>query len=329
MSRGYVVPIGLVALFVLSLVAPDAQSRKVPGKPATLRTVDNQPDLQGVWTFGTMTPLERPEELAGKNLTPEEIARYEKQAIETRNADRRVAVGTDADVSKAYNQFWYESKRLIGTRTSLIVDPPEGRIPALTPEGKARLARAIPIFGFQDSRMLASWLDRGLWERCITRGLPQVMLPAQYNENYQIFQTRDYVVVHAEMIHDARIIPLDGRPHLSQSLRQWLGDSRGHWEGDTLVVDTRNFTGKTDFNGAGENLHLVERFRRADEKTLEYQVTIDDPTTFTRQWTIAFPARKNPEKMYEYACHEGNYAMANVLSGMRAKERVAAAKGVK
>lgn len=329
MSRGDVAPIGLAALLVLSLVAPGAQSQKPPAKARALRTVDNHPDLQGVWTFGTMTPLERPDELVGKNLTPEEIAQYEKQAIESRDADRRVAVGTDADVSKAYNQFWYESKRLVGNRTALIVDPPDGRIPALTPAGKARLARAIPIFGFQDSRMLASWLDRGLWERCITRGMPQVMLPAQYNENYQIFQTRDHVVIHAEMIHDARIIPLDGRPHLSSNLKQWLGDSRGRWEGDTLVVDTKNFTSKTDFNGAGENLHLVERFRRADENTLEYQVTIDDPTTFARPWTIAFPARLNAEKMYEYACHEGNYAMAHVLSGMRVKEKEAAAKGVK
>jgi len=318
--------LAVMAVLLLVTVSVAGQSGSRSAKTRTPpRTADNRPDLQGIWTFGTVTPLERPIEFVGKSLTSEEVAQFEKNAIEAGDADRRVGIGTDADASRAYNQFWYEDKRLIGGKqTELIIDPPDGRIPPLTPDGQARAARAIPIYGFQDSRMLASWLDRGLWERCITRGLPDVMLPAQYNENYQIFQTPDYVVILAEMIHDARIIPLDGRPHIGAGIRQWMGNSRGRWEGDTLIVDTTNFTDKTTFHGAQENLHLTERFRRLDENTLDYQVTIDDPTTFTRPWTVKFPARQSQQPMYEYACHEGNYAMEHVLRGMRATEKAAA-----
>jgi hypothetical protein len=179
----------------------------------------------------------------------------------------------------------------------------------------------IPYSGFQDGRILGSWLDRGLWERCITRGVPDVMLPTAYNNNYQIFQTPTTVAILAEMIHDARIIPIDGRPHPGPSISQWMGNSIGHWEGDTLVVDTTNFTDKTSFRGAGETLHLTERFKRVSADTLDYQVTIDDPKTFTRPWTVDLPARRTEGPIYEYACHEGNYAMTNALSASRAAEK--------
>ena len=166
-------------------------------------------------------------------------------------------------------------------RTSLIVDPPDGKVPALTPEGQARAAAAIPNSGFQDSRNTASWVERGLWERCITRGLPSVMLPGAYNNNYQIVQSPGAVVILAEMIHDARVIPLDQRPHLPSNIRQWMGDSRGRWEGDTLVVDTTNFSEQSIYRGSAERLHLVERFTRVDADMLNYEVTIDDPSVPT------------------------------------------------
>ena len=191
-------------------------------------------------------------------------------------------------------------------QSSLVVDPPDGRVPALTAEGRAR-ATARAARGYD------SWQDRSLWERCITRGLP--MIPGPYNNNYQILQTPDNVVILHEMIHDARIVPLDGRPHVGQNIRQWFGDSRGRWEGNTLVVDTTNFTDKANYRGSTEGLHLIERFTRVDADTVRYEFTIDDPTTFTKKWTVAIPMARTDEQIYEYACHEGNYGMVNLLEG--------------
>jgi hypothetical protein len=292
------------------------------------RTPFGQPDLQGLWTNATVTPFERPSELAGKQvLTEEEAAEFEKRTNQARDADRRDAPGTDADVALAYNQFWYDrGTKVIGTRrTSLVIDPPDGRIPRLTPAGQARAdarvaaRRRSPADGPE---------DRALNERCIlwpTAGPP--MVPSGYNNNYEILQTPGYVVILIEMIHDVRIIPLDGRPHPPQNVRQWMGDSRGHWEGDTLVVDTTNFTDKTNFRGSGENLHLVERFTRADAETLNYEFTVDDPASFTRSWTAAIPMTKTEGPIFEYACHEGNYGMRNLLSGARAEEKAAEEAG--
>jgi hypothetical protein len=279
-----------------------------------------------VWAIRSLTPLQRPPELAGKAvLTEAEAEAYEKLLVERGNHDTNRKVGTNDDVRGAYNQFWYDKKELNETRrTSLISDPPDGLVPPRTPEGKKREALIIPASGFQDPRPADSWLDRGLWERCITRGLPDMMLPGSYNDNYQIYQTKDYVVIHAEMIHDARIIPLDGRPHLSPAVHQWLGDPRGHWEGQTLVVESTNFSPNTNYFGSREGLKLVERFTRVDADTLNYEVTVSDPTTFTKPWTISLPAKKNPEKIFEYACHEGNYAMLNLLKGSRVAEKTAA-----
>jgi hypothetical protein len=272
----------------------------------------------------TVTPLERPLDLAGKEaLTEAEAAEYAKKVVDQRNVDKNRKVGDNRDVTSAYNDAWYDrGTRVIPTRrTSLVIDPPDGRVPALTPEGRARAVRAIPQSGIQEFRIVDSWLDRGIWERCITRGLPDVMLPTAYNNNYRIFQTPDSVAILGEMIHDARIIPLDGRPHVSAEIRQWMGDSRGHWEGDTLVVDTTNFSNKTSYRGSAENLHLTERFSRLDKDTLLYQVTIQDPTTFTRPWTIELPATRLDGDIYEYACHEGNYALPNLLSASRKAEK--------
>ncbi len=291
------------------------------------RTPDGQPDLQGIWTNATITPLERPRELAGKQFfTEQEAAEYEKQVLQHNNADRRDNRETDADVALAYNDSWYDrgTKVVPTRRTSLIVDPPDGKIPTLTPEGQKR-ADAVFCQTGQHShcreRGFESWEDRNLWERCITRGLP--IVPGPYNNNYQILQNSEYVVILSEMIHDARIIPLDGRSHVDKDIRQWTGDSRGRWEGNTLVVDTTNFTDKTNFRGSGASLHLVERFTRANDTTLLYEFTVDDPTTFTRPWTALVPMSKSEGEIYEYACHEGNYGMTNLLSGARAEEKAA------
>jgi hypothetical protein len=287
------------------------------------RTPWGHPDLQAVWDFATITPLERPAELSGKDvLTQDEAARFEKQVLERRNADRRDG-GADADVGRAYNQFWWDyGTKVVGTkRTSLIVDPPDGRVPALTSAAQKRAeARAAAL-----RRPAAGPEDRNLWERCIlapNAGPP--MLPSAYNNNVQIFQTPTHVVVFNEMINDARIIPLDGRPHVPERIRQWKGDSRGRWEGNTLVVETTNFRDDSGFRGATGSLHLVERFTRVGPDMLLYEFTANDPATWTMPWSAAIPMNKTEGPIYEYACHEGNYGMVNILSGARAQEKAEA-----
>ena len=284
-------------------------------------TAWGDPDLQGVWDFRTITPLERPEELADKEvLTAEEAALYEQETLAARNKDRRAEDGISAarDVSNAYNQFWwdYGDRLTEDRRTSLVVDPPDGRIP--------RKQSAGELAGLFGNRIPAGPEDRPLWERCIigfNSGPP--MLPSAYNNNVQLFQTADYVVILNEMVHSARIVPLDRRPHLAPDIRQQVGDSRGHWDGETLVVESTNFLRETGFTGSGENLHLVERFRRVDENTLVYEFTVNEPEKFSHPWTAVIPMQRNAEPMFEYACHEGNYGMTNLLSGARAEERAA------
>jgi hypothetical protein len=290
------------------------------------RTADGHPDLQGIWSNASIIPLERPKELEGKQFfTPEEEVAYEAKVFARSSRDKQPspgAVGT-------YNNFWWDadSKRALNLHTSLIVDPPDGRIPPLTPKAQERMqadrayAREHPADGPE---------DRPLMERCLwfaTTGPP--MLPSFYNnsqygpltENYQIVQTHEYLAILVEHNHDVRMIPLDGRPHLPSSVRQWLGDPRGHWEGNTLVVDTTNFTDKTKFRGMDENLHLVERFTRISAGTLLYEFTVDDPTAFTASWKGEVPMIASRGPLYEYACHEGNYGLAGVLSGARADEK--------
>jgi hypothetical protein len=316
--------------FVGCLVAPGqlgAQAKPPAAKPWTPpKTADGQPDLQGYWTNATLTPLERPPQLAGKaTMTAEEAAAYVKQIREQGNRDRRGG-SAETDVGEAYNDFWFDrGTKIVGSlRTSLIVDPPDGKIPALTPEAQQRVdaARAYvrehPADGPE---------NRGLAERCLiwaTAGPP--MLPGPYNNAYQIVQNRDYVVILTEMIHDARVIALDGRPHLGGAVRQWMGDSRGHWEGNTLVVDTTDFSGKAPFRGSDQNLHLVERFTRTEANTLQYEFTVNDPSAFTKDWSAQIPFARAEGPIFEYACTEGNYAMTDMLGGARAQEQKGATR---
>jgi len=296
-------------------------------KSASSRTPWGHPDLQGIWDFRTVTPLERPAELAGKEtLTEAEAAEYERKIVAGRNADtqrdqstRRQVNGTaeTQDIANAYNDFWWDrGTKVIGTRrTSLIVDPKDGRLPTLTAEGKKRMdaedgVRERPAEGPE---------DRSVGERCIlgfNSGPP--MTPGGYNQNVQIFQTPDQVVLVNEMVHNARIIPLDGRPN--SGIKQWTGESRGHFEGDTLVIETKNFYQTTSLRGSGPNMHLIERLRRVDGGLL-YEFTVNDPQTWTRPWTAQIPMVKTDAPMYEYACHEGNYGMTGLLSGARAVEK--------
>jgi len=320
--------VAIIGILSLAPIPAAGQTSKTASTSKTWtppRTADGHPDLQGIWSNAIITPLERPAELAGKpTLTAQEAAAYEKQTVARNNVDHRDAVGTEADVARAYNDAWYDrgSKVVKTLRTSLIVDPPDGRIPPLTPEAQRRMAERARA---RDLHPADGPEDRALNERCIltaTTGPP--MLPGPYNNNYQMVQTPGAILIFTEMVHDTRIIAMDGRPHLPQSVRQWKGDSIGHWEGDTLVVDTTNFTDQTNFRGSGENLHLVERFTRIDADTLLYQFTVDDPQSFTKPWTAAIASTKTEGPILEYACNEGNYGMRNLLSAARAEENKAA-----
>jgi hypothetical protein len=289
---------------------------------ATLGAQNRPPDLQGVWTNPTITPFERPPELAAKAvLTEAEAAELEKRAAASRTdrAPERGNVGT-------YNQAWFDSgTKVVSTRqTSLVVDPPDGRVP-VTAAAEARR-------DYDLAHLADSYEHMSVWDRCITRGVPGGMFPAGYNNAYKIVQIPGYVVILYEMIHEARIIPL-GREHLPPSIRQWNGDSVGRWEGETLVVDTTNFnglgwiatsaaTGRIKGIPQSERLHVVERFTRLNEQTIQYEVTIDDPGVYTKPWKVAIPLTLEKDyQIYEYACHEGNQAVANILSGGRAMEK--------
>ncbi len=292
-----------------------------------MRTPDGQPDLQGVWTNATLTPFERPAELAGKaTLTEQEVAAIEKTASQNR-VDRPPKPGDTG----SYNQAWFDSGTawLSNRQSSLVVDPPNGKVP-VKPSAEAQ--RDYDLAHIADS-----YEHQTTWERCITRGVPAGMFPAGYNNAYQILQTPGYVVILSEMIHEARVIPVDGRPHLPQSVRQWNGDSRGHWEGNTLVVDTTNYNGKGMIATSGaaarikgihesEALHVVERFKRVDANTISYEVTVDDPNVYSAPWNVSLLLTKAANYLiYEYACHEGNYAMEGILRAGRAKDKEAEA----
>jgi hypothetical protein len=290
------------------------------------RTPDGRPDLQGIWTNATITPLERPRDLGAKEFyTEAEAAEVRKRSLVPAPTAERS--GTEAHYE--FTQFGLDRTQAqvaFSLRTSLIVGP-EGRIPPLTPEAQAKIAeRAANAKGHE----FDGPESRGIQERCLVWGNEgPPMLPPGYNSYLQIVQSPGYVVILQEMIHDARVIPLDGRPHSPPSLRRWQGDSRGHWEGDTLVVDTTNFTEKTNFRGSRENLHVVERFTRLDEDTIRYEFTVDDPTTWTKAWSAEMPLARDKGPIYEYACHEGNYGLPNNLSGARATEKAAEEAGKK
>lgn len=285
------------------------------------KTPDGVPDLQGVWTNASLTPLQRPANLAAKELyTEAEAETIERENAARNKADARGATAAQ-DLGTAYNAFWYDrGNQVVPTlRTSLIIDPPDGRIPALSDEGRRLQAERAaerrsrgPADG-PESRILA--------ERCIVWGnAGPPMVSSFYNNNYQITQGPGYVAVLVEMIHDVRIIPTDGRAHAPPNVRSWLGDPVGHWEGDTLVVETTNFRPETAYQGSSENMKLIEKFRRVSPDVLMYEFTVND-VAFTKPWTAQIPMSQGEGAIFEYACHEGNEAMAGMLAGAREDER--------
>jgi hypothetical protein len=342
MNRRFSILLGILAMAFVALSplagqAPATVAKKITpaktGAPANkaLHTPWGEPDLQGVWNDATSTPLQRPGGVGAEVLGDEEAVDFQAQLANDLSRDRRDG-GPEADVNRAYNEHWMDSRRLKITqdrRTSLIVDPPDGRVPPtvpLSPERqKARAARAAAGGRF-NAGLPDTFMDMSLPVRCIIRTDSPPYLPTIYNNDFQIFQSPGFVAIAPEMIHSARIIPVDGRPHLARGFRQWLGDSRGHWDGDTLIVETTNF--RTDdgviFQNANpETFRITERFTRVDADTLNYEFTVEDPTTWTKPWSARIPWVKiDPkEQMYEYACHEDNYDMVHFLTGARSRQQ--------
>jgi hypothetical protein len=317
------------AVTVASTAALTAQNQVLP------RTPDGKPDLQGVWKNNSVTPLERPKQWANKEfLNDAELADLKKATDEVVEGGGDAVFG-DGLVQAAldriknpvsydpgtgnYNHFWLVERDVEDRRTSLLTDPKDGRLPPMTPEGRQRVTAAA------ERRRLYPGdnpEDRSLGERCVNFGVPK--LGAGYNNYYQIVQTATHVVFMSEMAHDARIIPLDGRPHVNKNVQFWNGDPRGRWEGDTLVVESTNFSPRSEFRGSGAKLHLVERFRRVNMDTLNYEVTVTDPTNWTGPWTAMIPLKSTSDLIYEYACHEGNQSMIGILKGHRTLDREAA-----
>jgi hypothetical protein len=326
--------VAVLGVFVLMVTIPVAgqapststRTNRTAAKPYTPpRTPDGQPDLQGFWTNSTYTPLERPKDVTKEFYTPEEAAAAIKRAAERENA--QTEPGTTGDVHYDFSQFGLDRSQSTfarNLRTSLIVDPPDGRIPPMTAEGQQRAAdraAARKALGGQYDAVQ----NMPLGSRCIVMaGAGPPMMNAGYNANYQIVQAPGYVMILTEMIHDVRIIPLDGRPQPPQSVRQWTGVSRGRWEGETLVVETANFNGKNPFRGASENMRVIERFTRIADDTILYKFTIDDPSTWTKPWSAEMPMAKTGGPIFEFACHETNYGIANILAGARASEQAGA-----
>jgi hypothetical protein len=316
---------GAVSLLALLAALPIAVANAADSKHSKPpRTADGHPDLQGIWTAGTATPFERPDDVAaGAPLTQAQAATLEQRA-----ADFRSHKSTKAgDVGHDNEAFLDVSGVLPTMQSALVVVPADGKVP-LTPEAERR--RDFNLNNYD------SYESMSPWDRCITRG-PTSMLPAAYNNGYEIVQTPTRVVIMTEMIHEARVIPTDGSPHVDARIRSWAGDSRGHWEGQTLVVDTTNFNGKgwiTTHVGTArvrgvpysEDLHIVERFTRTDANTMHYEITIEDPTMYRGPWTVAFPLKRDDSyQIYEYACHEGNTATESILRGARVQEQQPAA----
>jgi len=312
---------GCCAVLLGGSSAAQAPSSAFDASYAPPRLKSGKPDLQGLWSNALVTPLERPADLADKEfLTEDEAREYQAKRVAAVNRDSRPDDAA-ADILLAYNDFWWDSgtSAVRTLRTSLIVDPPNGRIPELTEAAKQRVAATPPPSADGPE-------TQGLSTRCIyyaTAGPP--MLPGSYNNNYQIVQTDDHVLIVNEMVHETRIVPLDGRPFPPDEIRQWRGSSRGHWDGDTLVVETRNRRADTPFRGSSENMRLTERFTRVADQVLLYEFTVNDPEAFTQPWTVQITSQRvEDELMYEYACHEGNKSMSGILGGARAAERKAA-----
>lgn len=311
-----------VAVIVLAASATMEQQRAASapaGAPwSQPRTPWGDPDLEGVWTSDNnfAIPLERPAEVA------------DKEFLEGRDLDdalarraRTIAAVADGGVVGAGPSHWYENLTAKSRRSSLIIDPRNGRLPALTAQARERAAAAAAVRkgrGPSDS-----WEDRSLWDRCITVGLPAVMFPTGYNNNVSILQAPGVVTITHEMMHDTRVIPLDGRPHVSPRIRHYLGDSRARWEGTTLVVDVTNFHPKSSYRASGDTLHLIERYTRTGVDQVRYEVTVDDPGSYGRPWTAVLDLAPQGD-MFEYACHEGNRGLENILRAARLEEQAAA-----
>ncbi len=305
----------MVSVILVAVMAQAAASRQLP------RTV--VPDLEGVWNFATLTPLERPAQLGDKEfLTEAEASAFVRDTLERNNRDRRDG-GADVDVARAVNDGWFDRgtslARVNGRlRTSLITSPQNGRLPALTAAARARTAaetaenRQHPADGPE---------NRSLQERCLAFNAGPPILPGPYNNYLQISQFPDYVVLLTEMIHDARIVPTGVAAPARLTVPRWLGEPRGRWEGSTLIVDSIHFSGVNDVRGSDDQLHLTERFTRVDRETLLYEFTVDNPTAFTAPWSAVLPMTRSDDRIFEYACHEGNYALMDILRGARAGER--------
>ncbi len=333
MNQRFLCCLGGFAVMLAGSTAALGQALSPATKPAPAakvktwippRTPDGQPDLQGTWTNASNTPLERPKELGAKEFyTEQEFAEAARKGF---LGDR----GGPQEVHYNFGQYGMDatqSKFAQNLRTSMVVGP-EGRIPAMTPEAVKRNAARVAL---NKGHELDGPENRGLTERCILYGATEgpPMLPAMYNNNMEIVQEPGYVAILNEMFHDVRVIPVDGRSHLPQNIRQWRGDSIGHWEGNTLVVDTTNFTNQTPFHGSSEKLHVVERFTRTSAETVLYEFTVDDPATWVKPWTAQYVMGPALGQIYEFACHEGNYGLHNNLSGARAEEKRAAENNAK
>lgn len=329
--------VGVAAIAGFAAVTVTGQSSTGPAKGdgegwQMPRTTFGHPDISGVWANNSATPLQRPKQWEGKEtLTDAEMAQLRQVADEIRANDGDAQFGDGLvlaaieKISKPgsydpstgnYNQFWIVDREFSDRRTALITSPKSGRIPALTPEAQKRREERV---AYLKAHPADGPEDRPLGERCVNFGIPKI--GAGYNNYYQIVQSQTHVAMISEMAHDARIVPIDGRPHIGANITQWNGDARGRWEGDTLIVETKNFSPKSEFMGAKENLTLVEKFTRVGPNTLNYEVTINDPSTWTEPWTVMIPLQSKSEKLYEYACHEGNESMLGILSGHRATEK--------
>jgi hypothetical protein len=301
------------------------QSAAAPAPDQVPMTPWGHPDLQGTWDYRSITPLERPARFGDRALlTEEEVKEMEERAAKRMDEPPP----DDAPAGTIHAQYWTDPGRYVedSRRTSLIVDPPNGRVPPLTEEARSRQGggRRGGAGPNRQGGRADSWLDRSPLERCITWGLPTAILPGLYNNNIEIVQSPTEVAIIHEMVHDTRVIPLDGRPHLSAALGQWMGHSRAHWEGSTLVVETTNFSPKISYRGASPNLRLIERFTRMGPDRIEFALTVEDPSTWVAPWTARYSMRPSEGPLFEYACHEGNYGLRNILEVARDEEKAAA-----
>ena len=338
MNQRFITPLGailaLVVIAVFLTASPAAGQIKLgtnalnvapaAAKPWTVaKTPDGQPDLQGYWTNNTMTPLQRPAGVTKEFYTKEEFFEALKKQAELDGEE--ATPGTVEDVHYDHSQFGLDRTQGLLTsnlRTSMIIDPPDGRLPPVTAEGQKRAADLAA-----ERRKQGAQYDQAqnlsTTTRCLYMGGVPILPPA-YNNTYQIVQSAGYVVILIEQLHEARVIPMDGRPHAPQTVRSWLGDSRGYWEGNTLVIETTNFNDKVVFQGSSQDLKVTERLTRTGEETIQYEFTVDDPHTWTQPWKAEMPATKTNGPIFEHACNEGNYSMLNMLAGARAEEKRAA-----